>query len=181
MIIPQYVFNRDRHQKQLSIMTICKNKVFFKSWKRLSFLSNYEGIKHIKDYWNKRNHICFEFVLQEQKISVLNIFTSTASSSLTNPWADNNKHKQYPSMLYNNPYCFTKSKSISLILLHLWLKLNILLSPPRTPPLFIVKVIAQIVMDKAVNRKNMGIPLLQKDVGILLTKPKPLFLDFYQI
>ena len=88
MIIPQYVFNRDRHQKQLSIMTICKNKVFFKSWKRLSFLSNYEGIKHIKDYWNKRNHICFEFVLQEQKISVLNIFTSSASFSLTNPQAD---------------------------------------------------------------------------------------------
>ena len=67
MIIPQYVFNRDRHQKQLSIMIICKNKVFFKSWKRLSFLSNYEGIKPIKDYWNKRNHIFFEFVLQEQK------------------------------------------------------------------------------------------------------------------
>lgn len=92
-----------------------------------------------------------------------------------------NKHKQYLSMLYNNHYCFTKSKSISLILVHLWLKLNIVLSPPRTPPPFIVKVIAQIVMDKAVNRKNIGIPLLQKDVGILLTKPKPLFLDFYQI
>lgn len=89
--------------------------------------------------------------------------------------------QQYLSMLYNNPYCFTKSKSISLTLAHLWLKLNIVSSPPRTPPPFIVEVIAQIFMDKAVNRKNIGIPLLQKDVGILLTKPKPLFLDFYQI
>lgn len=158
---------------------------------RTKFFSNPENVCHFCQIMRELNPsrtigirgITFFLSLfcRNKKISVLNIFTSTASSSLTNPWADNNKHKQYPSMLYNNPYCFTKSKSISLILLHLWLKLNILLSPPRTPRLFIVKAIAQIVMDKAVNRKNMGTPLLQKDLGILLAKPKPLFLDFYQI